>query len=224
MKRIIITVLVAIVGISAMAQGNGLFRAGVGVNLDRAVLTDDRDLSSELNVGPSLFIEYERSLNPWLSVTGGVSFSNNHMNKKILASAEDNVTLKVQNSCSHLSLDINGLVRPLYMIPVLNRIEVGGGLTADYTQEREHQFGTAPFSLQGPDVVYVSPAKFYLNKRDKVRFGVIAKGRLHLLETMKLDVSVDYAYRLLRYRETFGAITHNWFYYHTIALSLGVKF
>lgn len=225
MKKLILTAVFASLGVWALAQdGKNTLRAGMGVSLDRANIVFDEDLSSKTEVGPSLYIGYTRLFNQWFSLSGGFSLSNNSLNKKVLADASNNVTIDAENTVHHFTADIDALFRPFFKIPVLNRLEIGGGVTLDYLQEREQKFGNMFYSIQNGTVSYTSDPAFSVEKTNKLCPGIIAKARIHVLETNSIDFSLDFSYRLLRLRKQVNNMRYDGFYYFTACALIGIKF
>lgn len=225
MKKLLIIVLASFIGILALAQENkNLLNAGIGINLDKADMSDSNDLSSKCNAGPSFFVYYSRIINQWLSVNGGFSLSHINLNKKVLAESVHNVVINAEDTRDHLSVDLNAMFRPFYNVPIFNRLEFGGGLTADYLQKKYLTFSSMVITLRYDTIVYQSPPTFYIKKKNRVCPGLVANGRIHLLENEKIDISLDYSYRFLKSKETLLGWNYDFFGYYTFAFSVGVKF
>lgn len=116
MKRIFLSIVITVLCVgSVYAQNNNALRSGIGI----CITGSDIDESSDkLLVHPSLFTEYGHKFSNYFATA-----VNLHV---------DMCSFDTEAGGFHGGVSIRGLVKPFYGINLLDRLEIGAGVSGEY--------------------------------------------------------------------------------------------
>ena len=219
MKRLlVITLLVMLSFLSFAQEKKNMARLGAGVIMDKACIVrigTPIELRNPLSFGPAFSVGYQREINPWFSLSTSFGFSHSSMtcSNIYLSSGEANQRdeYKSYEKKTHFSLNVEGLFRPFYKNPFFKRLELGGGLTGEYYNEKYagNTFGR-----------YTNIANY---KNRKVCPGLVGTGLFHLLENNAFDLSLRYTFTVLKAKLKYDKV-YNADCYGIAEVLFGVKF
>ena len=225
MKRLLVITLLVILPFFSFAQEKkNALRAGVGLSFDKAELFYDDDVSANSGIGAALFAEYSRVINPWFSVSGGLSTMSTHLSKKVIACRDPYYLVDAPQSLNSFAVNVQGLFRPFHKTTILDRLELGGGVTLDYLRIRETNMGgMMGLLVTNGNVQAMTEPSFYITKDSKLAPGVFLTGRIRIIDNDSIDLSLTYTYKLLKYK-TVRDVTYKAYYYDYYGVLFGVKF
>ncbi len=225
-KQVILSILILATSaiISFAQEKKNVLRAGVGVNLDKAEMFYDDDVSAKVGTGVALFAEYARIINPWFSVTAGLSTMSNHMSKKVIASRDPYYLVDAPQSKYSVAVNVQGLFRPFHKTSILDRLELGGGVTLDYLRIRETNMGgMMGLIVINGNVQAMTEPSFNITKDSKLAPGVFLTGRIRIIDNDSFDLSLTYTHKFLKYRIV-RDVTYEMYHYGYAGVIFGVKF
>ena len=225
-KQVILSILILATSaiISFAQEKKNALRAGVGLSFDKAELFYDDDVSANSGIGVALFAEYSRVINPWFSVSGGLSTMSTHLSKKVIACRDPYYLVDAPQSLNSFAVNVQGLFRPFHKTSILDRLELGGGVTLDYLRIRETNMGgMMGLIVTNGNVQAMTEPSFNITKDSKLAPGVFLTGRIRIIDNDSIDLSLTYTYKLLKYK-TVRDVTYKAYYYDYYGVLFGVKF
>ena len=146
-----------------------------------------------------------------------------HLSKKVIACRDPYYLVDAPQSLNSFAVNVQGLFRPFHKTTILDRLELGGGVTLDYLRIRETNMGGMMLLVTNGIVQAMTEPSFYITKDSKLAPGVFLTGRIRIIDNDSIDLSLTYTHKFLKYRIV-RDVTYKAYYYGYYGVLFGVKF
>lgn len=199
MKKIISIVILAVVlsmtGIGSAAQGRNSLRIGAGVNLHTP-----KTFTGHSSVGQSIFAEYGREINRYLSAAANLHTDLTYVNPRW--------------NGHDIGLGLKVLVVPFASVGWLDWLEIGAGLSCDCRIDtRENGVYPYPVEDNGEEVTY-----YHMDQFRDFLFGFDFPIRAYIIDSARFELFAFFEIKTAFFDRSFG-VNH-----YDAGLMFGVKF